>query len=142
MHLQTSYFRFFSTALLVLAAILLQPAASATETVPKEVKLIINGKRLVASNVRFSRFDEISLNAQESIIKRKESKGVIVVVTNQRIIAYGVSSGWRDLKTQAGERVEKLDVEDFAAFVVSNKRFLNFNGETGVWGKSDKRTER
>lgn len=116
--------------------------AKAQETVAKEVTLIINGKRLVASNVRLSRFDELQLNAQETILKQAESKGVIVIVTNQRIIGYGVSSGWRDLKTQAGERIESIRTEDYAGFVISDKRYLNFNGETGVWAERDKRAER
>lgn len=116
--------------------------AAAQETVAKEVTLIINGKRLVASNVRLSRFDELQLNAQEKILKKAESKGVIVIVTNQRIIGYGVSSGWRDLKTQAGEKIKSIRTEDYAGFVVSDERYLNFNGETGIWAERDRRTER
>lgn len=116
--------------------------ANAQETVAKEVTLIINGKRLVASNVRLSRFDELQLNAQETIRKKSESKGVIIIVTNQRIIGYGVSSGWRDLKTQAGEKIKSIRTEDFAGFVVSDKRYLNFNGETGIWAEQDRRAER
>jgi hypothetical protein len=108
---------------------------------PKEVSLIINGKRLVASNIRFSRFDTLNLNAQEKIRERAEAKGVILIVTNQRIIGYGVSGGWRDLKTEAGEKLESFTVEDYAAFVITNKRYLNFNGETGQWGKQDRRTK-
>ena len=114
----------------------------ADDTVPKEVNLIINGSRLVASNIRFSRFDTLRLNAQEKIRERAEAKGVILIVTNQRIIGYGVSSGWKDLKTQAGEKIESVSVEDYAAFVVTDSRYLNFNGETGLWGKQDRRTER
>ncbi|MGI9289952.1 MAG: hypothetical protein ACR2QG_01585 [Gammaproteobacteria bacterium] len=110
--------------------------------VAKEVSLIINGKRLVASNIRFSKFDTLELNAQERIREQLESKGVILVITNQRLIAYGVSSGWRDIKTIAGERIESSRVEDFAAFVNTSTRYLNFNGETGIWGKQDRRVER
>ena len=111
-------------------------------TVAKEVSLIINGKRLVASNIRFSKFDTLELNAQERIKDQLEAKGVILIITNQRIIGYGVSSGWRDKKTQAGERIETTRVEDYAAFVTTSTRFLNFNGETGIWGEQDRRTER
>jgi hypothetical protein len=127
----------------VLVCVLLAPAGLlASNAIPKEVNLVINGKRLIASNVRLSRFDELKLFAQEKIVDQAESKGVIVVITNQRIICYGLISGWRDLKRQAGEKVESLLVEDFAAFITTDDRFLNFNGQTGTWGKRDRRTER
>jgi hypothetical protein len=129
--------------LLVFSLLLMPLLASAnSHAVAKEVSLIINGKRLVASNVRFSKFDTLELNAQEKIRDKLEAKGVILIITNQRIIGYGVSSGWRDFKTQAGEKVESFYVEDYAAFVTTNNRYLNFNGETGQWGKQDRRPER
>jgi hypothetical protein len=106
------------------------------------VSLVVNGKRLIASNVRFSRFDELNLRAQEKILEQAEGKGVIVVITNQRIIGYGLISGWRDLKREAGENVESLLVEDFAVFITTDSRLLNFNGQTGLWGKRDRRTAR
>jgi hypothetical protein len=114
----------------------------AADSIPKEVTLIINGSRLVASNIRFSRFDTLRLNGRESIRERAEAKGVILIITNQRIIGYGVSSGWKDFKTEAGEKIESFTVEDFAAFITTDRRYLNFNGETGVWGKQNRRTER
>lgn len=124
----------------LLALLLTTISFAGDDAVPKEVSLIINGKRLVASNIRFSKFDTLELNAQEKIRERGEAKGVILIVTNQRIIGYGVSGGWRDFKTQAGEEVESFTVEDYAAFVTTNNRYLNFNGETGQWGKQDRRT--
>ena len=132
-----------TTALGILTCLLLFAGTlSAADTIAKEVTLIINGDRLVASNIRLSRFDNLNLNAQENIRDQAEAKGVILIVTNQRIIAYGVRSGWKPLKTQASEKVESIKVEDFAAFVVTDDRYLNFNGETGVWAKRDRRTER
>jgi hypothetical protein len=115
---------------------------SASDAIPKQVNLVVNCKRLIASNIRLSRFDELNLRAQEEILERAEAKGVIVVITNQRIIGYGLISGWRDLKREAGENVESLLVEDFAAFITTDRRLLNFNGQSGVWGKRDRRTER
>jgi hypothetical protein len=115
---------------------------SASEAIPKQVHLVVNGKRLIASNVQLSRFDELNLRAQEEILDQAEDKGVIVVITNQRIIGYGLISGWRDLKREAGEKVESLLVEDFGAFITTDRRLLNFNGQSGVWGKRDRRTER
>ena len=117
-------------------------AVPASEAVPKEVKLIVSGKRLIASNIRFSRFDELKLQAQESILQQAEGEAVILVVTNQRLIGYGILSGWRPMRTEAGERVESVSVEDFAAFVITSSRYLNFNGQTGIWGERDQRVER
>jgi hypothetical protein len=127
---------------IVLCLLWVPTGLPANDAIPKEVTLVVNGKRLVASNVRLSRFDELKLHAQEEILERGESKGVIVVITNQRIICYGLISGWRDLKKQAGENVESLLVEDFAAFITTDSRLLNFNGQSGLWGKRDRRTER
>lgn len=128
---------------IVLIALLFAPVGLlASDPIPKQVSLVINGKRLIASNVQLSRFDEIKLHAQEEIVEQAEDKGVIVVITNQRIIGYGVISGWRDLKREAGENVESLLVEDFAAFITTDRRLLNFNGQSGSWGKRDRRTER
>ena len=141
--------KYFSSCLALLLAVLATStwffvfaAVEASDAIPKQVSLIINGKRLVASNIRFSRFDEINLGAQERIEEQAEGKGVIVVITNQRVIGYGINAGWRDLKTQAGEKLESLKVEDFAVFVTTDMRYLNFNGETGVWGERDRRTAR
>jgi hypothetical protein len=103
--------------------------------VPKIVHFIVDGNRLVASNVRFNRFDELRLNARERIDRTSEGDAVIVVVTNQRVIAYGAVSGWRAIDRVPGERVETLSAEDFAGLVVTNRRMLNFNGESGVWGE-------
>ena len=117
-------------------------AVFGSDAVPKEVHLVVSGKRLIASNVRFSRFDELKLQAREHILQQAEGEAVIVVVTNQRLIGYGVLSGWRPMRTQAGERVESLAVEDFAALVITNSRYLNFNGQNGIWGEQDQRVER
>lgn len=116
--------------------------AAGSEAVPKQVHLIVQAKTLVASNVRFSRFDELKLSAQEQIEKQAEGEAVIIVVTNQRILAYGVMSGWRSMRTEAGEQVESITVQDFAALVMTDTRYLNFNGQTGIWGEQDQRIER
>ena len=38
----------------------------------------------------------------------------------------------------AGEKIVSLAAEDFAALVVTNKRYLNFNGQSGVWGLQER----
>lgn len=132
-----------SAALMLVAALGLVPEAAlaqaASQEIPKQVDLVIDGSWLVASNVRFSRFDELKLNAQEQLGETSVGKGVIVAVTNQRIIGYGVRSGWRSIPRSAGEQVERVSAEDFAGLVVTNKRLLNFNGDTGVWGERQRR---
>ncbi|HZL95699.1 MAG TPA: hypothetical protein VFB99_18730 [Vicinamibacterales bacterium] len=127
--------------LVVLAAVF--PAwvnAQATSgEVPKQVHLVVDGNRLVASNVRYSRFDELKLDAQESVRDTSTGEAVIVVVTNQRIIAYGVVSGWRTVDRFPNERIESVSAQDFAGLVVTTRRMLNFNGESGVWGERARR---
>jgi len=108
-------------------------SALADDQVAKAVHLIEDNNQLIASNVRFSRFDPFKLDARESIIKTAEGKAVIIVVTDQRILGYGVLSAWRALDLLAGEKAVKVSAEDFAGLVITNKRYLNFNGESGVW---------
>jgi hypothetical protein len=106
-----------------------------TGDVPKLVHFIVDGNRLVASNVRFNRFDELRLGAQERIHDSREGDAVIIVVTNQRMIAYGAVSGWRSIDRVPNERIESISAEDYAGLVVTSRRMLNFNGESGVWGE-------
>lgn len=109
--------------------------ANATDAVPKQVHLIVEHDRLVASNVPLSRFDELRFKPKEKIVKKATSKAAIVVVTNQRIIGYGILSGWRPIPTRVDEKAERISAEDSAGLVITNKRILNFNGQSGVWGQ-------
>lgn len=113
--------------------------AQLDDRVPKQVDLIVESYGLVASNIRASTFHEFRFNAQERVDRSRVGDAVIVVVTNQRIAAYGVGSGWRSVPRIASERIERIEAEDYAGLVVSNRRFLNFNGESGVWGERDRR---
>jgi len=126
---------------LMLLAAVVAPSLEAQigERVPKQVDLIVEENSLVASNIRASTFDELKFNAQERVDRSRVGDAVIVVITNQRVIAYGVASGWRSVPRIAGERFERVEAEDYAGLVVSNRRFLNFNGESGVWGERDRR---
>jgi len=125
-----------------LALLLLAAGANGSDAVPKQVHLIVEGKRLIASNARFSRFDELKFNAREKVEQQAVGEATAVVVTNQRIIGYGVLSGWRTIRTEAGEKLESVEAEDYAALVVTNLRLLNFNGESGVWGEQARPTGR
>ncbi|HEU4617962.1 MAG TPA: hypothetical protein VFV10_07965 [Gammaproteobacteria bacterium] len=110
-----------------------------TGDVPKQVDLVVDGDRLVASNVRFSRFDEWKLGARERVKETAIGEAVIVVVTNQHIIAYGVLSGWRSIDREPDEQVESVSAQDYGGLIVTTKRLLNFNGQSGVWGEQDRR---
>lgn len=126
-----------SSLLFSIAAVLwlIPTVATATDAVPKQVHLVVESSRLVASNIRLSRFDELKLNARERILDDAVGEAVIVVVTNQRIIGYGVLSGWRSVPANASEEVEEISAEDFAGLVRTNQRLLNFNGQSGVWAQ-------
>ncbi len=127
-------------ALALLSGLAASPAlAQLDDRVPKQVDLIIESYGLIASNIRASTFHEFQFKAQERLDRSRVGDAVIVVVTNQRIIAYGVGSGWRAVPRIARERVERVEAEDYAGLVVSNRRFLNFNGESGIWGERDRR---
>jgi hypothetical protein len=126
----------------VAAAALESHAQSTTGNVPKQVHLVLDGNRILASNVRLNRFDELKLGAQERIREQQVGEAVAIVVTNQRIIAYGVLSGWVAMDRVANETVQSISAEDYAGLIVTDQRMLNFNGETGVWAEQRRRVSR
>lgn len=128
----------FLVALLLSAMPSVQPA-DAQSGVRKQVFLVVDGDRLVASNVRRNGFDEFRLGARERMLRSEEGEGVIIVVTNQRLLAYGAASGWSARDRDVNESVESLSAVDYAGLIVTDKRMLNFNGQTGVWGERKRR---
>ena len=110
-------------------------AQSGGSYVPKQVHLVNDGAKLFASNVKLNRFDELKLDAQERVLDQQAGAAVAVVITNQRIVAYGVLSGWRSLDRIPNEQIESITAEDYAGVVVTSVRMLNFNGETGVFAE-------
>ncbi len=110
--------------------------------VPKQVHLVVDGNRILASNVRLNRFDELKLAAQERVREQRVGEGVAVVVTNQRIVAYGVLSGWVSMDRAPNETIQSISAEDYAGLIVTDRRMLNFNGETGVWAEQKRRVGR
>jgi hypothetical protein len=146
-HAKSLLKRLCTAALLGLAAggvSVAQPviAQPSTGNVPKQVHLVVDGNTLVASNVRLNRFDELRLEAQERIREQRVGEAVAIVITNQRIIAYGVLSGWRAIDREPDEAIQSISAEDFAGLVVTDDRMLNFNGETGVWAEQKRRVRR
>ena len=129
-------------AVAAMAAALPVHAQNTGSNVPKQVHLVQDGNRILASNVRLNRFDELKLGAQERVREQKVGQAVAIVVTNQRIIAYGVLSGWRSIDRAPNEAIQSISAQDFAGLIVTDQRMLNFNGETGVWAEQDRRVSR
>ena len=129
-------------AAVVASAALESHAQQTTGNVPKQVHLVLDGNRVQASNVRLNRFDELKLGAQERIREQQVGQAVAIVVTNRRIIAYGVLSGWVAIDRVANETIQSVSAEDYAGLVVTDERMLNFNGETGVWAEQRRRVSR
>jgi hypothetical protein len=123
----------------ILIISLLVSAASAQQGIRKQVFLVVDGDRLVASNVRTNGFAELRLDARERMLDSAEGEGVIVVVTNQRLLAYGAFSGWSARDRETNEQIQTLSAVDYAGLIVTTRRMLNFNGETGVWGERQRR---
>ena len=125
-------------ACVLVAVAALAPPASAQSGgsyVPKQVHLVNDGAKLFASNVKLNRFDELKLDAQERVLDQQVGAAVAVVITNQRIVAYGVLSGWRSMDRMPNEQIESIMAEDYAGLIVTSARMLNFNGETGVFAE-------
>ncbi len=136
----TSYknsLRYLTNVLLL--AVFVSVADAEDVSVPKLVYLIEDDDKLIASNIKFNRFDEIKLEAKETVSGHAVGNAVIVIVTNKRIIAYSVyTASWRTRSVGADEDVESINAEDYSALVVTSKRFLSFNGKNGVWAESQR----
>jgi hypothetical protein len=112
-------------------------AVLAEESPAKLVYVVREGDKVFASNVLFSRSDELELTARETIFQQAEDNAIVALMTNQRLIAYSVyTAAWVTLSLQAGETVERLEAEDYSAFALTNRRILNFNGRTGNWSQT------
>ena len=124
-----------------LAATANAPSGGGYSSVPKQVHLVTDGAKLFASNVKLNRFDELKLNAQERVLDQQVGAAVAVVITNRRIVAYGVLSGWRSLDRMPNEQIESVTAEDYAGLIVTSIRMLNFNGQNGVFAERKRAVE-
>ena len=118
---------------LACAVLVGSPVGAQNGYVSKQVHLVTDNGKLFASNVKLNRFDELKLDAQERVLDQQVGAAVAVVITNQRIAAYGVLSGWRFLDRMPNEQIESIMAEDYAGVIVTSSRLVNFNGESGVW---------
>lgn len=97
------------------------------------------GDRVIVANVRFSRTDELRLRGRENIEETASSTAMLVVATNQRFIGYSVyTASWQSVKRRPGESLETITAEDWAAYLLTSRRVLNFNGRTASWSEGDR----
>jgi hypothetical protein len=130
---------FFGYVIAVIVLISFAPVSMAEDGVPKLVYLLAEEDKLIASNIKFNRFDEMKLQAKEKVLEHAVGNAVIVVVTNKRIIGYSVyTASWRSRDIGADEEVNNIAAEDYSALVQTSKRFLSFNGKNGVWAETQR----
>jgi hypothetical protein len=111
----------------------------AEDGIPKLVYLMMDDGKLIASNIKFNRFDDVKLQAKEKVLENAVGNAVIVVVTNKRIIGYSVyTATWRSRDIEPDEDVRSIAAEDYSALVQTSKRFLSFNGKNGVWAETQR----
>ncbi|WP_455220847.1 hypothetical protein [Kaarinaea lacus] len=114
--------------------------AAADNAIPKLVYLIFDEDKVIASNIKFNRFDEFVLNAKEEVISHQVGNAIAVVFTNKRIMAYSIyKAGWVTKETQANEMLQSISAEDYSALIVTSKRILSFNGKTGLWAETKRK---
>ena len=111
--------------------------ALAEQSVPKLTYLVVDDDKLIASNIKLNRFDELRLEARERLLDQAVANAVIIIVTNRRIIGYSVyTASWRSIDLKAEEDVSSITAEDYSALIQTNKRFISFSGETGAWAET------
>lgn len=99
----------------------------------------VEGDRVIVSNVRFSRTDELRLRGRESIEETASSTAMLVIATNRRFIGYSVyTASWQSVSRRPGESLETMTAEDWAAYLLTSSRVLNFNGRTANWSEGNR----
>ena len=129
------------SAILLLGFVMFTLSAAAFQAHADEVEkvlfLVFEGREVVASNTKASRFDRLKMHAKERIRDYEVANATAVVITNQRFAAYGVfAGGWQSKRIRAGEKLESMQVEDYSATLVTSDRILNFYGRNGTWSET------
>lgn len=120
----------------VLCWVIASPAL-AEQSIAKLTYLVVDNDKLIAANIKRNRFDELRLEARETLLDKAEANAVIVIVTNRRIIGYSVfTASWKTIDLKAEEDVTGIKAADYSALIQTNKRFISFNGETGAWAET------
>lgn len=95
--------------------------------------------RVIVANVRFSRTDELKLRGRETIEDTASSRAMLVLVTNQRFIGYSVyTASWQSISRRPNERLETVSAEDWAGYLLTSRRVLNFNGRSASWSERNR----
>ena len=132
-------FRFGGLLILLTALLGIATVAIGDNGVPKLVYLIMDDDKLIASNIKFNRFDDTKLMAKEKVLNYAVGNAVIIVVTNKRMVGYSVyTASWKSRDLQADEEVGSIEAEDYSALVQTSKRFLSFNSKNGAWAESQR----
>lgn len=119
--------------------LLAAPVAASDAPPARQLFWHIEGDRVVVANVRFSRTDELRLRGREVIEDTASSNAMLVVVTNQRFVGYSLyTASWQSVDRRPNENVETLAAEDWAGYILSSRRTLNFNGRTASWSEGDR----
>jgi hypothetical protein len=96
----------------------------------------IEDDRIIVSNVRFSRTDELRLRGRERIEDTAAANAVLVVATNQRFLGYSVyTASWQSVSRRPGESLDTFAAEGWAGHLVTSRRVLTFNGRNAHWSE-------
>jgi hypothetical protein len=127
--------------LLACCCLALLPAAAAAPDSPPPRLIFwhMEGDRVIVSNIRFSRTDELRLRGREQVEETASSTAMLVLVTNQRFIGYSVyTASWQSVSRRPSEALETIDAEDWAGYVLTSRRVLNFNGRNAHWSERNR----
>ena len=120
--------------LICLALIISLPAwASDNRYLNKRVFFSQDKNKIIAVDARSARSDEFRLRLREDILAVRETQVVIIVATDQRLLAYSVRTGWTPFRLEVRETLRRIEAGDFSVFVDTSERIITFNGLTGAW---------
>jgi hypothetical protein len=115
------------------------PGPLAESQPPRQLYWHMEDDRVIVANIRFSRTDELRLRGREHIEETASSTAMLVLVTNQRFIGYSVyTASWQSRSRRPGESLETVEAEDWAGYVLTSRRVLNFNGRTAAWSERNR----
>jgi len=105
---------------------------------PQQVQLVVEPGRLIASNARLSRMDVVELARDEVLVGSAAAQAVLIAVTDRRVLGYRLAGGWQTLQVLPDETVVSIDATDYAAFVQTTRRLINFNAQTGLFAELER----
>lgn len=115
------------------------PAASPLIVPDATVKLVYffaEHDKYIVSDIRANQFVELRRQAKEELLDKAVANQVVVLVTNQRYVAYSaLTQTWHSFKRRANEEFVSIEAADFSAFLVTSDRLISFNGQTGSWAE-------